>query len=476
MENEKKITAPKRKKSVSTSKKKSAAGETEIESAGKNAGLEEFKIDLVGAVKPARKIKTSEKTVGKPVRTRKSKAGETAKIVEADEVKPRKRKTTVKDKKPSAVEAKTITKKDAPETSVKKISPETTEKKSAKTEIIAAVPNEVVPEIEIAQSPEILSQTEIVPKLKNVLRSETENLPTIEIAAEKLSEVEKSPVFKELDAPKLPVLPPENRAHLQMQSPTRIYFYWTLKNNPYETLGKIFGDDRNQYWLVVKLFNLTRGTEETHRVEAEGNWWFDVDANSTYRAELGFFAMNRPFVRILSSNLMTTPRQNPSPYRALLSGFSVPAKQFARLLDASGYRQDAVEVALAGDDFLSATRATQKSFSQLTDVENLAEQDSGEMRYAMLALASGYALEDLRSRVSPSLMRILQANAGKLSAEKATSVLRENFDAPDEEFFDEETFDAPTVFGASLINFPHGFGRRILPKNFAPLSSHNLVE
>src|SRR5687768_12530514 len=42
-----------------------------------------------------------------------------------------------------------------------------------------------------------------------------------------------SPVFKELREPKLPSLKRENRARLQMQTPNRVYFYWSMKNNPF---------------------------------------------------------------------------------------------------------------------------------------------------------------------------------------------------------------------------------------------------
>ncbi|MGI9034875.1 MAG: DUF4912 domain-containing protein [Pyrinomonadaceae bacterium] len=464
MENEKKITAPKRKKPASTVQKKNAVKDAKVESAGKKASSEDFKADSVGAFKPPRKVKTSEKTVKKSVRTPKADADETGKTA-TSESKPRRRKTAVKDIEKPAAQIKTT---------AKKISPKTTEKRSTKIE--TAAPEEDVSIIEIIRSIEVVPQTEIAIKMHNAVQSEPENPPHAETETKKTTAAEDSPVFKELAAPKLPILSPENRARLQMQSPTRIYFYWTLKNNPYQTLGKLFGAQQNQYQLVIKLFNLTRGAQEIHAVEAEGNWWFDVDADSAYRAELGFFAMNRPFIRILSSNTLVTPRQNPSPHRALLSEFSVHAKKFARLLDVSGYRQDAVEVALAGDDFAAATRATQKSFSQLTDAENIAEQDGGEMRYALLALAAGYALEDLRPRVGPSLMRILLENAGKVSAEKAAAILEENFDATEEEFFEPENVGAPSVFGASAINFPRGLRRRLAPKNFAPLSSHSLVE
>ena len=57
-----------------------------------------------------------------------------------------------------------------------------------------------------------------------------------------VAEEELTPAFKELREPKLPVLARENRARLQMQTPTRVYFYWSLKNNPWQILHRVFGE------------------------------------------------------------------------------------------------------------------------------------------------------------------------------------------------------------------------------------------
>jgi Uncharacterized protein conserved in bacteria len=125
-----------------------------------------------------------------------------------------------------------------------------------------------------------------------------------------------SPVFKELAAPKLPELSKENRARLQMQSPNRLFFYWSMRSNPFQVLNKAFGGQTGSYTLVTKLLDLGRGTEEIHPVETEGSWWFSVDAGSDYRAEIGFYAPNRPYFRVMFSNTVTTPRKSPSPRAA----------------------------------------------------------------------------------------------------------------------------------------------------------------
>lgn len=290
--------------------------------------------------------------------------------------------------------------------------------------------------------------------------------------AETTEEIElKDPIFEALSAPTLPELAKEDRARLQMQSPNRINFYWSFKENPYQILNRIFGGQTN-YQLVAKLQNQTNNREELFPIEADGSAWFDVDADSSYRVEIGFYAVSRPFVRVLFSNTLQTPRKSPSPRQDYSEYFAVSADQFAKVLDVSGYQQDAFEVALAGDDIKAADLATETAFSQIFDAEkgDFDQTKSGEWRFILLALASGYSLEELRGHVSPSLFAFLQVRSEQLSAEKALAALQTNFDVADDEIYEEE-FVGETVYGTSLVNFPRSLKRRTLPK-FAPLPSN----
>jgi hypothetical protein len=286
--------------------------------------------------------------------------------------------------------------------------------------------------------------------------------------------IERSPVFKELSEPKLPELPKENRARLQMQSPNRLYFYWSTKNNPFQTLNSVFGGDAGIYTLVAKLVNQTQNSEEIVPIETEGATWFDVDANSSYRAEIGFYAVQRPFIRLMFSNTVETPRKNPSARRDFSLDWAISANQFAQVLDVSGYAQDAIEVALAGDDSEFAERATRDAFAQVIGKQEIdfTKDNSSEIRFVLLALASGYRAENLRGQISKNLFAKLLENAENLSAEKALNALQENFGEFSDETI-EEGFEK-AVFGASLINFPKFSKRRVLPK-FEPISSLNFM-
>lgn len=286
------------------------------------------------------------------------------------------------------------------------------------------------------------------------------------------------PIFKKLSEPKLPELKKENRARLQIQSPTKIFFYWSFQNNPFQTLSRAFGGNTGSYTLALKLINQSRNLEEIMPIEAEGTAWFDAEANSKYTAEIGFYATNRPFIRVLYSNTVETPRKNPSSRRDYSAYFDISANQFARVLDDSGYAQDAVEVALASDDAEYAEHATKNAFAQIieADEEDFAESYPGDVRFALLALASGYALENLRRHIGKRLFEKLQKNADKLNRENALRALQENFGEYIDEIIEEEQIGF-TVFGASLVNFPKTSKRRVLrqplPK-FSPVSSFGL--
>lgn len=272
-----------------------------------------------------------------------------------------------------------------------------------------------------------------------------------------------SPIFKELASPELPALVAENRARLQMQSPNRLFFYWSIKNNPYRTLRKALGGQAQNYRLVARLVNLRNDAEEIYPVEPEGSWWFDVEAGAAYRAEVGFYSSSRPFVRLIFSNTVETPRAAPSPNLDLSPDFAVSASEFAEALDASGYRQDAFDVVLAGNDAANADAATNAAFEQIAgNVFDPAKFAAAELRYVLYASATGASLEDLRASITPLLfdylVNILEEQPGALDAENVLPVWESSFGTEHAEEMRMQHLSA-SVFGASLINFPKITGR-----------------
>lgn len=325
-----------------------------------------------------------------------------------------------------------------------------------------------------------VKKTAVKMAVKKTVKSKKADLDvTTELAATE-PDVELSPVFKALADVKLPELKRENRARLLMQSPTKLYFYWSVRENPWHQLKNVFGDDLGGYVLALKLKNLTRDSEEIHQCEAEGNWWFAVEPDCEYQAEVGFYAVNRPYFRVIYSNSITTPRRSPSTRPATDSQWTVSATKFAEVLDASGFSRDAFDVALAGDDHAVAADVAHVAFASFISKSDLQLDGVGaeDIRYAMLAIASGFTLEELRFKVSPTLFAILQSNAEKLTSSNAQVSLAEHFDIHEAEWTEEEF--SSVVYGASLVHFPKRLKTKKLTAKekysprYNPVSSHSL--
>ncbi len=278
------------------------------------------------------------------------------------------------------------------------------------------------------------------------------------------------PAFKELALPKLPVLEKQNRARLQVQSPNRMFFYWSLKSNPYQALNKSLGMETAGYTLALRMIDTETEREELHAVEPEGSYWFAADAGRTYRAEIGFYSPSRPFVRILFSNTVTTPRKSPSTRAADASEWRVTSEKFAEVLDVSGFEKDSFDVALAGDDVESSHNATHAAFTHFLGKSKYSRDvtSAEDIRYAMRAIASGRVLEELRWKIGAALFEVLQANAERIAAKNAAATLSEYFDI-DEAEFEEEQF-GPTAFGASAVHFPKKLKTK-RRREYSPLSS-----
>lgn len=278
-------------------------------------------------------------------------------------------------------------------------------------------------------------------------------------------------ILEELENEQLPPLPPRNRAQLQVQSPNRVRFYWSLKSDPFSTLQKIFGSEAFNYSLVAKLINQTEGTEQIFPIEMAGSNWFEVEADSTYRVDIGLFAPDKPFIRLLFSNTIQTPRSFPSPFFDWSPEFAISKKEFVQILNATGFEQDAVELALANDDLHSSVdEATRKIFLDIFDKQDFSLKPS-EMRYILLALASRANLESLREEVSPTLFAFLQrlvSETTELSlAERLHRLILENFDV-DGIMLGEEL--SRKTFAASLVEFRRRKPSQKLPK-LSPISS-----
>lgn len=133
--------------------------------------------------------------------------------------------------------------------------------------------------------------------------------------------------------------------NLLVQAPERIYLYWQHSRPPAAVLRQAFGDGATGYHPAVRLIDVESGEATLHAASADRAQWFDVSAGRAYRAEVGFAAPERPFIRVLTSNVALTPPRSVSRRTDSAAEFRVPSENFARMLSQVGYAEDASEVA-----------------------------------------------------------------------------------------------------------------------------------
>jgi hypothetical protein len=136
-----------------------------------------------------------------------------------------------------------------------------------------------------------------------------------------------------------PVLLKRDFIKLLLQSPSKLYLYWTFARDPHATLREAFGELAAQYRLAVRLVKVESGEEFFMDAPKERAQWFEVYPRHAYRADVGFHAANRPFVRLLSSDVVTTPPDSASHLSDEEHEFQVEADEFARLLYGAGYER-----------------------------------------------------------------------------------------------------------------------------------------
>jgi hypothetical protein len=304
----------------------------------------------------------------------------------------------------------------------------------------------------------------------------SEAVKTREIQEKVEETIDEEELLDSLGIESLPALPEINRVRLQVQSPNRIFLYWSLAGNPFATLQRAFGNRATNYSLVLKFRNLSHGGEQIVPVEKTGNWWFDVSPNASFQVDVGLFASNRPFIRLMSSNRVETPRATPSPHVDTEADWQVSRVQFARVLDVSGYTHDALPVVFGfGEDGVFDEMATVAVLNQLASNAPIAPEtfDAAEMRVALSALAAGVSFEVLREQLSPALRNyfdsLLQQEPDALSSENVLAalqaVLGDEFVGEFASFGKEmQRIQLEPVWGASAVHFPEIALPRIFQK------------
>ena len=167
----------------------------------------------------------------------------------------------------------------------------------------------------------------------------------------------------------LPLALKRDSIQLPLQSPRKLFLYWSFANDPRATLRAAFGELAAHYKLAVRLVKVESGEEFLLDAPPERMQWFEVYPRHIYRADVGFHAANRPFVRLLASDEVRTPPDSASHLSADEAEFQLEAGEFARLLGGAGYERYARGLTNAAGDATSAPGG-------LADVSNSAPQDA----------------------------------------------------------------------------------------------------
>lgn len=293
--------------------------------------------------------------------------------------------------------------------------------------------------------------------------------------------VEQTPIVRDklaslsADEP-LPETYAGDHARLLAQSPYKLFLYWSHARDPFATLRRAFGDAAAaRYRTTLRLVDVEANAESLFEASAARNHWFYVRAGRLYRAEVGLFAAGRPFIRLLTSTEVRTPRASVSTLTDAEPQFSVSPPEFAHVLNEAGYANDALEVTLEAADQETDDETTREIARRLTGLEAPADSALlGEMRALLAALAFGLPLDRLRSLVSPALAlwleEVVAAHRGEVDAPHLLEILRatlaieleyEDVLSPDEA--EETRHGTRFVWGASDVHLPSRLPRVWMP-------------
>jgi hypothetical protein len=156
---------------------------------------------------------------------------------------------------------------------------------------------------------------------------------------------------------------PRDDARLLVQSPRRLYLYWSFARDPRVALRRAFGEMASRFAVAVRLIDLENGADVATAPAHVQSFWFDAAPARAYRAEVGFIAEGFPFVRALTSNTVETPNDSISRATDDDEAFRIGARDFARLLSTSGFADlaraaDATSERASGDDEIVPGKTT----------------------------------------------------------------------------------------------------------------------
>ena len=118
-----------------------------------------------------------------------------------------------------------------------------------------------------------------------------------------------------------------------VQDPFRLYVYWNLRGNPLERIRRIFpAEEVDKFRHTLRLIDETNNITVFFEVPYTREYWFSVFPDRTYRVELGVRSPVHGYIRLLSSQPVTTPRGGPSDQVAPEAEYAIEADEYLQVL------------------------------------------------------------------------------------------------------------------------------------------------
>lgn len=118
-----------------------------------------------------------------------------------------------------------------------------------------------------------------------------------------------------------------------VQDPFHLFVYWQTKDNPFDRLRRIFpASEVESFHTVLKLIDETNRIAVYFDAAFAREYWFSVFPDRTYRIELGLRSPRQGYIRLLSSQPVTTPRGAPSDQAAEEPQYQIAAEDYVTVL------------------------------------------------------------------------------------------------------------------------------------------------
>lgn len=117
---------------------------------------------------------------------------------------------------------------------------------------------------------------------------------------------------------------------LLVQDPFHLYVYWQLRDNPFDRLTRLF--PKEEFHTVLKLVDETTNIAVFFDAAFGRNYWFSVFPDRTYKVELGVRSDKVNYIKLLSSNTVTTPRGTVSDQEDVEPEYKISADEYVQVL------------------------------------------------------------------------------------------------------------------------------------------------